>query len=239
MKINVMGVKFDNVTMDEAAEIAEELLKTGVAAMVVTPNAEIVYEAMHDEAFCALLNSASLILPDGAGVVLGSRILKTPLKQKVAGIEFAERLLSLLAKTGGRVYLLGGKPGIGELAAEKMCAAHPGLRVCGISDGYFLDDAPVIEAINASGADVLFVCLGAPKQEQFMQRNRAVLNVRIMAGLGGSLDAFAGMVKRAPHLMIRLNLEWLYRLCKEPQRFGRMMRLPKFVFAVLFARRRG
>lgn len=239
MKTDIMGLQFDNVTMDEALAAAEKLLAGEKAAMVVTPNAEIAYEAIGDEALRALLNSAELMLPDGAGVVLASKLLKRPLRQKVAGVEFAEGLLGVLEKTGQSLYLLGGKPGIGELAAEKMRRKHPDLRIAGIADGYFQDDAPVVEKINASGARALFVCLGAPKQEQFMARHRQTLNVRLMAGLGGSLDAFAGTVRRAPRWMIRCNLEWLYRLMKEPKRFKRMLRLPKYLRAVVCKRIRG
>ena len=194
------------------------------------------YEALHDESFRAILNGASLVLPDGAGVVLGAKILKTPLKEKVAGIDFAANLLGVLEETGGRLYLLGGKPSIAEQAAENMKKTHPKLCICGTADGYFKDEAPVIARINEARADVVFVCLGAPKQEHFMHDHRAELNVRLMIGLGGSLDGFAGTVRRAPKWMIRLQLEWLYRLLREPSRIGRMMRLPKFVFAAWRAR---
>ena len=193
--------------------------------------------ALHDESFRAILNGASLVLPDGAGVVLGAKILKTPLKEKVAGIDFAANLLGVLEETGGRLYLLGGKPGIAEQAAENMKKTHPKLCICGTADGYFKDEAPVIARINEARADVVFVCLGAPKQECFMHDHRAELNVRLMIGLGGSLDGFAGTVRRAPKWMIRLQLEWLYRLLREPSRIGRMMRLPKFVFAAWRASR--
>jgi len=236
MRLEVMGVRFDNVTMDEALEKAKQILAGDKAAYVVTPNAEIVYEAMHDESLCSLLNNADLVLPDGAGVVLASKILKTPLKQKVAGVDFADRLLGELARTGGSVYLLGSKPGVAELAAEKMLEKHPGLTIAGLADGYFREEEPVIEKINAAKPDVLFVCLGAPKQELFMVRHQAQLQVRLMAGLGGSLDSFAGTVKRAPRWMINCSLEWLYRLIKEPKRFKRMLRLPKFVWAAVCRR---
>ncbi len=239
MKTQIMGIEFDNVTMQQALEKAEAILQGTQTCFVVTPNAEIAYEAMKDAALCALLNEAALVLPDGAGVVLASKILKTPLKQKVAGVDFADNLLALLARTGRSVYLLGGKPGIAELAAEKMLAKHPGLIVCGLHDGYFKDEAPIIEAINAAKPDVLFVCLGAPKQEHFMQDHQNELSCRLMAGLGGSLDAFAGTVRRAPKWMIACNLEWLYRLLKEPRRFGRMLRLPKYLWAVVCKRVKG
>ena len=239
MKIDIMGLQFDNITMEEALDAAKVLLQGEHAARVVTPNAEIAYEALHDENMRTLLNSAELMLPDGAGVVLASKILKTPLKQKVAGVDFADRLLSILEKTGGGLFLLGSKPGIAELAAQKMLEKHPKLHICGMNDGYFKDEAPIIEKINAARPDVLFVCLGAPKQELFMKDHLDALHVKLMIGLGGSLDSFAGTVKRAPKWMIRCNLEWLYRLIKEPKRFGRMLRLPKYLFAVLGKRIRG
>ena len=228
-----MGVGFDNVTMAEALTRTEALLAASGAAYCVTPNSEIVYEAMHDENLRSLLNEADLVLPDGAGVVLASKILKTPLKEKVAGVDFAANLIAYMEKKGLSLYLLGAKPGIAELAAEKMKEKHPALRIAGIQDGYFKDEAAVIEKINAASADVLFVCLGAPKQEHFMKAHQKELNVRLMAGLGGSLDSFAGTVKRAPKWMIRMNLEWFYRLLKQPSRFVRMLRLPKFLFAVI------
>ena len=209
MKIDVMGLKFDSMTMDEALSRAEALLRGDKAAYVVTPNAEIAYEALHDGQLREMLNGADLMLPDGAGVVLASKLLRTPVKQKVAGVDFAAGLLGILERNGQSLYLLGGKPGIGELAAQKMLEAHPQLRIAGIADGYFQDEAPVIAKINASGADALFVCLGAPKQERFMVQHQQELHVHLMAGLGGSLDAFAGTVQRAPAWMIRLNLEWL------------------------------
>ena len=236
MKTNVLGVQYDNVTMAEALDTARALLQRPEASYCVTPIAEMAYEALHDESFRAILNEASLVLPDGAGVVLGAKILGTPLKEKVAGIDFAANLLGVLEETGGRLYLLGSKPGIAEQAAENMKKTHPKLCICGTADGYFKDEAPIIARINEARADVVFVCLGAPKQECFMHDHRAELNVRLMIGLGGSLDGFAGTVRRAPKWMIRLQLEWLYRLLREPSRIGRMMRLPKFVFAAWRAR---
>jgi len=239
LKTSIMGVEFDNITMQEALDKAEKILSQEKACCVVTPNSEIVYEAMHDPELRDLLNRAELVLPDGGGVVLASRILKTPLKEKVAGVEFAAGLLEILSRRGQSLYLLGAKPGIAELAAQKMREQHPDLIIAGIQDGYFQDEQLVIDRINEAKPDVLFVCLGAPKQEQFMERHRLDLHVRLMAGLGGSLDSFAGTVKRAPRWMIRMNLEWFYRLLKEPWRFGRMLRLPKFLFAVLRARGKG
>ena len=152
-----MGVQFDNVTMQQALEMAQTLLERPGADYCVTPNAEIVYEAMHDAAFAQLINGAALVLPDGAGVVKAARILGTPLQQKVAGIDFAAALLDVLAAQGKRLYLLGSKPGVAEQAARKMREAHPQLQICGTADGYFKpeEEDAVVEKINAAAADVL------------------------------------------------------------------------------------
>ena len=239
MKTDVLGVQYDNVTMGEAIARGRELLDGLKPAYCVTPNAEIAYEALHNEVFRAVLNEADLVLPDGAGVVLGAKILKTPLKQKVAGIEFAQNLLPVLEEKGSRLFLLGSKPGVAELAGEKMLEKYPKLCICGTMDGYFQDDSEAIGRINEAKADVVFVCLGAPKQERFMHQHRAELKVHLMLGLGGTLDGFAGTAKRAPKWMIKLQLEWLYRLIKQPKRFGRMLRLPKFIFAAIKKRMKG
>ena len=226
-----MGVGFDNLTKSEFTARAESMLHNGERGYVVTPNAEIVYESIHDDGFRALLNGASMVLPDGAGVVLGAKILGTPIREKVAGIEFGEEVCRILAKNQGRLYLLGSKPGIAKAAGEKLAEKYPGLTICGTADGYFKDEQAVIEKINAARPDVLFVCLGAPKQEKFMKAHFDELQVCLMLGLGGSLDGYAGVAQRAPRWMIDMSLEWLYRLLKEPRRLGRMMRLPKFVAA--------
>ena len=238
MRIDVCGVGFDNVTMGEAVARAMDILNGSTTEYAVTPNAEIVWEAMHDDALMQLIRQAALVLPDGAGVVLGAKMLGTPLKEKVAGIEFAQRLMAAMAASGHRLYLLGSKPGVAEEAARRCQERYPGLQICGTADGYFKDEAPVVRAINDAHADAVFVCLGAPKQEKFMSSHREELNVRLMVGLGGSRDNFAGNVKRAPRWMIRCNLEWLYRLLKQPQRIGRMMCLPKFLLAVRAEARR-
>lgn len=239
MKTDVLGVQYDNVTMEEAVARGREILLGTEACYCVTPNAEMAYEALHDPDFRHILNQAALVLPDGAGVVLGAKILKTPLKQKVAGIEFAQNMLPVYEELGSRLYLLGSKPGVAELAAKKMLEKHPKLCICGLSDGYFKEDGEAVARIREARADVVYVCLGAPKQERFMYQHKDELGAKLLAGLGGTLDGIAGTVKRAPRWMIRLQLEWLYRLIKEPKRLGRMMRLPKFVLAAVKSRMKG
>ena len=239
MRIDVMGVGFDSLTMAEAVARAKELMRERRAAYVVTPNPEIVMACRERAETMQAVNAADLVLPDGIGVIYGAKILGTPLKQKLPGIDFITALMAGMAQDGKSVYLLGSKSGVAEQAAEKLLVMFPGLVVAGTHDGYFKDDAPVVEAVNAAQPDLLLVCLGAPKQELWMQRNQSILNVGLMAGLGGSLDVFAGTVKRAPKVFQRLGLEWFYRLLKEPRRIGRMMKLPKFLFACIGKKLKG
>ncbi len=237
-KILIYGVAYNNVTMDEASALTEELLGEGKNHMVVTPNAEIAYMAAKDEELGKILNDSDMVVADGIGVVYASKIYKTPVKQKVAGVELGERVLENASKSGRGVFFLGAKPGVGKLAAEKLLEKYPGINFVGIRDGYFEDDDAVVAEINASGAEILFVCLGAPKQEKWMAKNKERLGTRLMLGLGGALDSYAGTVKRAPKIFIKLGLEWFYRLIKEPKRAGRMMALPKYMFAVMGDSRR-
>jgi len=187
-------------------------------------------------------DSADLIIPDGIGVVLAGKMLKTPFDGgRLPGIELCEALLNLCAETGKRVFFLGGKPGIGEKAAEKMKVKYPSLSVCGIRDGYFdvtgEENDAVIADINDARTDLLLVCLGSPKQEVWMRQNRSRLDVALMGGFGGSLDVFSGEVKRAPAFFCDHGLEWLYRLGTQPKRIGRMMKIPVFLLQTFLEKR--
>jgi len=180
------------------------------------------------------VNHATLVLPDGIGIIHAAKILGEKLCGKVAGIDFAENLVSAMAKEDMRLFLLGAKPGVAEKAGRNLCEKYPGIVIAGCRDGYFSDEQEVIDAVNAcGGADAVFVCLGAPKQEIFISEHIDEIHATIFCGLGGSLDVFAGEVKRAPTIFIKLGLEWLYRLIKQPSRFVRMLCLPKFMLIVL------
>ncbi|MBQ9747896.1 MAG: WecB/TagA/CpsF family glycosyltransferase [Clostridia bacterium] len=242
-KLSILKIPYDNVTMSEALCLASDALgKDGVTA-VVTPNAEIAYLCLKDEQILETICDADIILPDGAGVILASELIGTPLREKVAGVEFGEALLRLAAKRGKSVYLLGGKPSVADLASEKLRAKYPALHICGTHDGYFdkegAENDAVIDAVNRSGAEILLVCFGAPAQEIWLRNNRERLTaVRLAACLGGSLDIYAGTAKRAPDIFIKLRLEWLARLIQSPSRLPRMMRLPKYIFAAVKERRK-
>ena len=236
MRIDVLGVGFDNVTMAEAVEQGMALLHSEGSHYVVTPNPEIVEACRENGAARAAVNGADLVLPDGIGIIKGAAMLGTPLKEKTPGIEFAAHMMERMAGEGMSLYLLGAKPGIAEQAAEKLSAQYPGLKIAGTHDGYFKEDGPVVEDIRQSGADCVFVCLGAPKQEFWMAKNGPATGARLLCGLGGSLDVFAGTVERAPKFFCDHGLEWFYRLCKEPKRIGRMMKLPLFLVHVKIGR---
>lgn len=233
-KINLRGINFDNVTIDEAVALADRALKENQQTVIYTPNAEIAQLAGEDQEFHSILCRADILLPDGAGIILASEILKTPLKEKVAGVDFGERILSLAAKNGYSVFFLGGKPGVAELAVQKKTAQYPRLSVVGTQDGYYkkegIENDAVLQKINDSGAQILFVCLGAPLQEKWIDNNKSRLHsAKLIMGLGGTLDVFAETVRRAPKFFIRARLEWFYRLLQDPKRIGRTMKLPKYV----------
>lgn len=232
MRVDVLGIGFDNLTLAEAVEQGMALLRTAGTHYVVTPNPEIVEVCREDPAAREAVNGAALVLPDGIGVIKGAAMLGTPLKGRVPGIEFAAGILERMAEEDMSLYLLGAKPGVAEMAAERLRERYPGLRIAGVHDGYFQEDGPIVEAIRRSRADMVFVCLGAPKQELWMARNGPATGARLLCGLGGSLDVFAGTVKRAPKFWCDHGLEWFYRLCSNPRRLGRMMRLPLFLIHV-------
>lgn len=242
-KINVRGVNVANVTMDEAVRFIDENVQNGVQTAVFTPNAEIVQLAIDDASFCDLINSAELVVPDGVGVVKAARILGTPLKGKVAGIELGERVLRLSAEKGLGVFFFGSKDAsrtesgvsVADQCKKIFEEKYPDIKIVGTRDGYCAkegeENEETLRIINGSGADVLFVCLGAPLQEKWIAANRDRLpGVKVLLGLGGSLDVYSGNLKRAPKIFIKLGLEWLYRLLCEPKRIGRMMSLPRFYF---------
>jgi len=236
-KIDIRGLKFDNVTREEARLLALEALLSDKTTTVFTPNAEIAYNAGKDKDFFGILSGADILLPDGAGVIKASRILETPLKEKVAGVDFGLDVAALCAERGRSLFLLGGKPGVAEAASENLKKRFPDLMTAGTNDGYFSkcgeENDAIVSKINESGADVLFVCLGSPAQEKWASENKTSLGgVRLICCLGGSIDVYAGTAKRAPKLFIKTNTEWLYRLIKEPKRLGRMMSLPKYIIGI-------
>lgn len=226
MRTEILGIGFDDLTRQEAARRGRQLLEEDRFHYVVTPNPEFILAAGQDEEFRNILNGADLVLADGVGVVYSAKILGTPLKERVPGIEFAQDMLACLDEMGGRLYLLGAKPGVAQEAGSRILEKYPNIVLCGTQDGYFKDEEAALLKVAAARPDLLFVCLGAPKQEKWMARWGKHTGARLAIGLGGALDVFAGKVERAPESWQKLGLEWAYRLKKEPQRAGRMAKLP-------------
>ena len=226
MKQNILGIEFDDLTRQEAAQAGAALLEEDRFHYVVTPNPEFILAAGKDAEFRRVLNGADLVLADGIGVIYSAKILGTPLKERVPGVEFAGDMLDCLNQRGGRLYLLGSKPGVAERAGERILERFPQIDLCGTQDGYFRDEEAALLKVAAARPDLLFVCLGAPKQEKWMARWGRHTGARLAIGLGGVLDVFAGNVERAPAAWQKLGLEWAYRLKQEPKRAGRKARLP-------------
>ncbi len=225
-RIDILGVGFDDLDMDGAVALALENIRAHSGGWAVTPNPEIVLECRKNERLAQAVKEAALVIPDGIGVLYAARILGTPLREKIPGIDFACALMERLAEKAGKVYLFGAKPGVAQAAAQTLLRRYPGLQICGTHDGYFKDDTPIIVDIRKNRPDLVLVCLGAPKQELWMREHAQQLDAGLLIGLGGSLDIFAGTAQRAPKGWQRLGLEWLYRLFREPKRIGRMIRLP-------------
>ncbi len=226
MKTDVLGIRFDNMTRQEAAQRGAQLLDEDRFHYVVTPNPEFILDSEKNPAFRQALNRADLVLPDGIGVIYAAKILGTPIKERLPGIEFAADMLKCLNLRSGRLFLLGAKPHIAEEAGAHIREQYPNIVLCGTHDGYFQDEEALFREVADARPDLIFVCLGAPKQELWMTKWGPRTGARMAIGLGGALDVFSGHTIRAPESWRRLGLEWAYRLKCEPQRFGRMARLP-------------
>lgn len=235
-KVNILGIKVSKHTIESASDLIVNYIESGKRRITVfTPNSEIIMAGYRDESFGNLLNSADVLLADGIGVVYAAKILKNPIPERTAGYDTACAALSKMAKHKMSVYLFGAKPGVAEAAGEEIVKRYPGVKIAGCADGYFDDDKEkaIISDINEKKPDLLFVCLGAPKQEKWISMHKDEMDFGVAMGIGGSLDVFAGTVKRAPEFYQKHGLEWFYRLIKQPSRAGRMLDLPKFAFTVM------
>ena len=235
--VKILDVPVHPLTMGEAVSVLEESITSGEQAFVVTANAEIIMMCQEDASYKKIVSQdAQLVLPDGAGAVWAGRHLGYKVPERVAGFDLYCQLLDKAAQKGYKAFFFGGSPGIAEAAKTKSEELYPGVQVVGCRNGYFKEEESqaIIDEINASGADMLFAALGAPKQEKWLVRYREQLKPKILMGIGGSFDVFAGKMERAPKWMQDASLEWLFRLYKQPSRFMRMMALPKFVLKVVF-----
>lgn len=234
--IQVLDVPVHPYSMNDAVAYLDHKIQLQQPSFVVTANAEIIMMCQYDAEYKNILtNIADLVLPDGAGTVWAGRKLGYHVPERVAGFDLFNRLLNLSSGKGYKVFFFGAAPGIAEAARKKAEILYPGVHVVGCRDGYFsdCDNDAIIEEINNSGAQILFLALGAPKQEKWLQAHLKELNPYITMGIGGSFDVLAGKMERAPLWMQKYSLEWLFRLYKQPNRCIRMLALPKFVIKVI------
>jgi len=239
-KADVLGVPVDSYTMDEAVNEIMERTAECKKTFVVTANAEIIMMCQSDADYMRIMHrQADIILPDGAGVVWGGRKLGYEISERVAGYDLYLRLIKQAAQRNLPVYFLGGAPGVADEAARILCQRYDGLKVAGTRHGYFKDEAVpgIVREINESRARLLFVALGAPKQEKWLAAHAAELTPSLLMGIGGSFDVVVGRMQRAPKWMQDAKLEWLFRLIKQPSRWRRMLQLPRFVFKIYGAKR--
>jgi N-acetylglucosaminyldiphosphoundecaprenol N-acetyl-beta-D-mannosaminyltransferase len=216
--------------------------KTGMPRQVCTVNPEFIIAAQKDVNFYNILNRCHLCLPDGQGLLFAARWLGHPLPERVTGSDGIYLIAARAAREGWRLFLLGAAPGVAEKTAAILCDRYPGLQIAGTYAGNPSADEEdgIVERVNASHADILFVAYGAPKQDKWIARNLPRLQVRVALGVGGSFDFVAGVTQRAPVWMRRLGIEWLHRLIKQPWRWRRILRaVPIFLFAVLRRGARG
>jgi len=237
--VRILGVRVDNVTMEETLALFASWIETGKPHQVVTVNPEFIMAAQLDAAFHVTLEEADLAVPDGAGLLWASRRLRQPLRERVAGADLVPQVAALSAREGYRLYLLGAAPGVAERTARALASDHPRVKIVGTYAGSPAPDEEeaIVARVRAAAPDILFVAYGAPKQDLWIRRNLARLAVPVCIGVGGAFDFIAGVTRRAPMWMRNAGLEWLHRLVYEPWRWRRMLALPRFAWAVLWSAR--
>jgi len=238
--ITILGVPIDRITRDEAGIITEDLIKKSNKSckMIFAPNVEFIMMAQKDEEFFQLLKQSSLSTPDSIGVIIGAKLQKKSFKERIPGQSYFRKIIELSNEKGYSIYLLGGKPGIPEKAKENLKKQFPNVNIVGTHHGYFdeNEEKEVIKEINNLQPNVLFVALGAPRQEKWIKSHQHELKVDVAAGQGGTYDYEAGRIKRAPVFIQKIGMEWLWRLIREPKRIKRQIVLPVYLVKILFAK---
>ena len=238
--MEILGCRLDPIDADAATDAIFGFVRDGAGAQVVTLGTEMVVYAQTDERFRDAVNACALSLCDTVGLLTVARKRGATLTERVTGVELIEHLCAraaaetLMGTGSASVYLFGAADGVAAEAAAALQARYPGLRVAGTRSGFFKpeESASIAAAIRASGADLLFVGLGSPRQEFWLAEHLKASGAGAGIGVGGSFDVIAGKVERAPEAWRKLNLEWLYRLVKEPKRWRRQLALPRFVWLI-------
>ena len=235
----ILGVNVNSLTMVQAVEKVQHFIDERKSALVATANAEMLMRATQDEELKHILNSADLVVPDGAGTVWAANYLGVEMPERVAGYDLAQELMREAPGRGDRIYFFGSAPGVAESAREKAMELYPGIKIVGTRNGFFseADEPEIIAEIKAARPDILLAALGVPKQEKWLYKYRQALQVPVAIGVGGTLDVMAGVMQRAPLWMQKAKLEWLFRGLKQPSRAGRLLALPKFVMKVMASKK--
>ncbi len=226
----ILGYKIYNKSKKE---LIESVVQTEDKINIVSGNPEVLYNGLQDKTLYQCFNSSNtIIIPDGVGVVHTAKLLKQPVKEKIAGIEVMEGIIEYCADKEKGIFLLGAEQAVVESCMLNLMDKYPTLKICGIHNGFFdLDNCQeLIEQINKTKPFALFVAMGSPRQDKFIMKYMDILDVKIFMGVGGSFDVIGGKVNRAPKWMIKTNLEWLYRVIKEPFRIKRLASIPKFMY---------
>ncbi|TDL32614.1 glycosyltransferase [Jeotgalibacillus sp. S-D1] len=232
--VNIVGYKFYRHSMDKLMEerILPKLLNKE-KNFIVTANPEIVMYAKNNKGFSSIIQNADVIVPDGIGVVLSSKLLKTPVEERIAGYDLFLRLLKEANHYKKKVFFLGATQENVSKVVSKVKNEYPNVDITGYRSGYNLpSDESMVELINDLQPDIVFVALGYPKQEEWIHHNLPQFNQGLFVGLGGSFDVYSENLKRAPVLFQKLYLEWLFRLAQEPTRWKRMLSIPQFMAMV-------
>lgn len=240
-RINVLGVLFDPITMDQLIERLHILINTKRQSIIAFSNPEFIVEAKKNVDLRDYLNSCDCNLADGWGVLWAARIIQNKtFPERITGTDFLPRLCDLCARNEFSIYFFGGEPGVAVQAAREMKEQFGNLKVAGVQHGFVADEDGLVHEINVVEPDVLMVCLGNPKQEEWICRNKSRLNVKLIFGNGGALDFHSKRVRRAPRAWENFHLEWLYRLLQDPnwKRVRRQLRLVSYVVAVWSTRLR-
>jgi N-acetylglucosaminyldiphosphoundecaprenol N-acetyl-beta-D-mannosaminyltransferase len=219
----ILDIRIDNLTLDHAVEQVVAQLAANEPSQVCFVNADCVNIAQHDLQYLEILRRADLTLADGIGLKLAGKILGSPIRQNVNGTDMFPRLCSALSRSGRGMFLLGGLPGVPEAVRDWLAANYPQVNVRGCHHGYFSpqQEPAVLRQIAESGAELLLVALGAPRQEKWIDRHQRDTGARVAMGVGGLFDFYSGRIPRCPQWLREMGLEWLYRFWQEPGRLWR------------------
>ncbi len=235
--ITILGVSIDNVNLVESGLKTKDLIENSNKSckIIVAPNTEFIMRAQEDREFFDILKQAELATPDSVGVMIGGKLQKKPFKERIPGQAYFREIFRLAEKEGWTIYLLGGKDDVPYKAKNKLQNDFPNAKIVGVHEGFFEKDSEddVIKEINSLKPNILFVAMGAPRQEKWIFRNRDRLQVDVATGQGGTFDYEAGKIRRAPKWIQKIGMEWLWRLILQPSRIIRMLVLPKYLLKIL------